>query len=1145
MIIKKYKLISKKILYYLLINIKYLLYNIKTKMEKDELYLEDFIPAYPYLETGLNDKNELGNNEPNLYNPYKDKYELSNFNKQEFYEDLLDILEERPEQKGVALKQQEFISRFLSPKTLNNEILLFHQVGTGKTCSAINIAEQAMTINTNLKVLVLVKGDTFIKNFVNELAFQCTSGEYIPENYSKLTLKEKVVRLNKNIRKKYEINTFYKFAQELSKLKDDKVKQYYSNHIVIIDEVHNIKDTEKKKQEQRVYVYKQLHRLLHLIDNKKVILLSATPMKDNITEFASVMNLILPMNLQLPTKNDFIKTFFIKSEDKEDKIKNVELLKNYIRGRVSFLRTMESQVTKTNIGKIINKLKYTLVDVDKMSSFQTEIYEKALRKDGSSTNIEELKNNSEDEILVNKNLLEEEDNLEESEQSETEKEDKKGLYDNSRQASLFVFPDGTYGREGFNNPENITMREDITELKSKKGKIEEESKRKKPQFTNKLKNILTKNGTLTSPLDILNEIGKYSSKYKRALEEIILHPKENTFVYSQFYKGSGLVVFAECLKLLGYNESTGNSIDIYNKQEGQVLRFAILAEKITNKVENNIKIFNKPENRHGKYIQVLLGSPLVSEGRSFFNIRQIHILTPHWNMSLTEQVSGRGIRAFSHNDLNKEERYVKVYRHCSLPISKNITSIDYLMYEISEIKDLKIKQIERVCKETAVDCALNKKRNLLSIDTDYTRECEYQKCNYVCDNVSDNYIQKKIEGMFKDKKILDTYNLFYGDKLVLSTINMIKQLFKRNFMIHIKDLMRHFGEISFILLIRSLKLILVNNIPIINKYGFTCYLKYERNIFFLSDNIQSSNSFFLNYYCENPPVYSTTKFKSIILENQSNNIEKIIKYIDSLNLSTDKDDFKKASELLFELKPELQEQLIELSIYSKINNTSEKYKNVKELCLKLFNPNIIELDDMYISVHLIDENKYRYILKSSKNIDDWDYVNDNIMEKLKEKEKEKVVETKYIEDNPFGFYGYITLDQKFKIKQTEKAIFAEKGSTLMKEGKKELDKRKIGEGAVCLTMVPSKKILDIILKLCKKTDYFNIPDSAKDIKLESIDKMKNLLINKAKYTEKELDKYEENDIRIAYYWFFKFSKPQICDNIKTFFEKNNILQYEK
>ena len=185
---------------------------------EDKLNLDDFIPAYPYLET-----NNGENKEPEKYNLYKDKYEYSNFNKQEFYEDILDEFEDRPEQKGVALKHQEFLARFLSPNTLNNEILLFHQVGTGKTCSAINIAELAMSMNPNLKVIVLVKGETFVKNFVNELAFQCTPGQYIPENYSKLTSKEKVIRLNKNIKSKYQVKTFYKFAQEITKDSDENI----------------------------------------------------------------------------------------------------------------------------------------------------------------------------------------------------------------------------------------------------------------------------------------------------------------------------------------------------------------------------------------------------------------------------------------------------------------------------------------------------------------------------------------------------------------------------------------------------------------------------------------------------------------------------------------------------------------------------------------------------------------------------------------------------------------------------------------------------------------------------------------------------------------------------------------------------------
>jgi len=242
------------------------------------------------------------------------------------------------------------------------------------------------------------------------------------------------------------------------------------------------------------------------------VLLSATPMKDNITEFASVMNLILPINMQLPTKKDFNKTFF----DNLDKIKNTKMLKEYIRGRISFLRSMESQITKINVGKLVKNLKYTLVESDKMSDFQSEVYEKALRKDGSIEDIEVLKNDDgsgysylterTENNLIKKDLNENEDEtfeeISDEEHSDVH-EDKGGLYDNSRQASLFVFPNGKYGKDGFDDPDNI-------EYISKTS--EDELKGKKPIFTKKLKNILTQNGKLTSPMDILNEIGKYSSK---------------------------------------------------------------------------------------------------------------------------------------------------------------------------------------------------------------------------------------------------------------------------------------------------------------------------------------------------------------------------------------------------------------------------------------------------------------------------------------------------------------------------------------------------------------------------------------------------------------------------------------------------------
>jgi hypothetical protein len=106
------------------------------------------------------------------------------------------------------------------------------------------------------------------------------------------------------------------------------------------------------------------------------------------------------------------------------------------------------------------------------------------------------------------------------------------------------------------------------------------------------------------------------------------------------------------------------------------------------------------------------------------------------------------------------------------------------------------------------------------------------------------------------------------------------------------------------------------------------------------------------------------------------------------------------------------------------------------------------------------------------------------------------------------------------------------------------DKRKTrpGQGAVCMTMVPVYKILNIIIKMYNKTDFFNPPEN---FEAPSLKEMKNELIDKAKYSKEDLDKYNDKDILTIYYWLTRYKKPEICDNIKNFFEKNNIMKYEK
>ena len=102
------------------------------------------------------------------------------------------------------------------------------------------------------------------------------------------------------------------------------------------------------------------------------------------------------------------------------------------------------------------------------------------------------------------------------------------------------------------------------------------------------------------------------------------------------------------------------------------------------------------------------------------------------------------------------------------------------MYKISEDKDIKINLILRVLMENAMDCALAYERNKNSDSklNNYTRDCNYQKCNYKCNGINNT-----------DNYILDysTYQLYYFDNPNINS--RIKY--------DIEKLLKKYGELSF------------------------------------------------------------------------------------------------------------------------------------------------------------------------------------------------------------------------------------------------------------------------------------------------------------------------------------------------------------
>lgn len=290
-----------------------------------------FLPYYPPI--GSNDFNS----------------EL--FRKYEFRNPEVKQIEDFPSTKGDLMAHQIIISRMLSSRTPYDGMLLLHEMGTGKTCSAIAILEQIRSEKNGFKQFIYVcSSDSLRENFKSEFKGVCTKGDYTDINLSSL----KIFTM-----------TYNGFVKKF------KGNNLLENTVVIIDEVHNIRR-----------ISNIFSDIIKSGKNVKTILMSGTPMTDSPSGIAHIMNMILPDDKQLITNEDFY--------DNIDDSK-IQILRRAFRGRISYIKAIPSEgVNKRfiqNDNMIIPIFKHYKTYASVMSEHQYSIYQKALEadfKEGSS-----------------------------------------------------------------------------------------------------------------------------------------------------------------------------------------------------------------------------------------------------------------------------------------------------------------------------------------------------------------------------------------------------------------------------------------------------------------------------------------------------------------------------------------------------------------------------------------------------------------------------------------------------------------------------------------------------------------------------------------------------------------------------------------
>lgn len=689
---------------------------------------------------------------------------------------------------------QLFIKTFLSLNTPYNSMLLYHGLGTGKTCSAIGTSEDIRNyykqFNIDGKIYIIASPnvqDNFRLQLFNETKLISINGEWningcvgksIINEINPLHIKnyprDKLIQHIKSIINKYYVFLGYtKLAKLINTLieKDPinylDLQKMFNDNLVIIDEYHNMRteiDMESLKSKKNTT--EQLDNLVEHTQNMRLLLLSATPLYNNYKEIIWTLNLLRKNDKRSKITSSDIFTLAGFTANGREK------LLEYSRGYISFVKgdnpfifpyklyppmypNYYKQIIESDDfptiqlnGKNINDL-----DDNSRSTISDEYTNNSMDDEGSpSSSLIQLRDKNDN---TNMNILNKLITMVklEKEQYDTYSyiiQNTIANNPNFKELKGFKYTDLLLPLQSL----NITYPVDVgfggspppNSLVGTNGLLQivnyvDHSKFKITYAYNSKHTGFFKPGTVDSP-SILKQ---YSSK----IHEICCHIQKSigiVLIYSNFIDG-GLVPMAMALEEMGIHRHNGTNLfsNVNTAKKGSYVM--ITGEPVIS--PNNLEDVNNAtniNNLYGEQIKVILITKAGSEGIDLKYIRQVHIMDPWYNMNRIEQIIGRAVRNYSHKDLPFEQRNVQIFLYGSLcpHPDTNIESLDVYMYRKAEKKAIHIGEVTRLLKQGAVDCILN-----------------YEQQQFTYKNLNDNYHLGEIVQTFSDGVTI--LNLKIGD----------------------------------------------------------------------------------------------------------------------------------------------------------------------------------------------------------------------------------------------------------------------------------------------------------------------------------------------------------------------------------------------
>ncbi len=687
---------------------------------------------------------------------------------------------------------QRFVSNFMSPKTPYMSALLFHGVGVGKTCAAVQIIEAWLEVFPRNPIF-LVAPPTIQQGFFRTIfdktkviigqnsepntASQCTGTTYMRLTN---TLYERDINkiekaVNKLIKRRYKVFGYISFANYIRdilkgipetasdeiKLQEKKrrIRKNFSGKLLIVDEAHNLRDiidtddtvpggkAEESDSVGGKILTPYLRDVLMYSEGMKFCALTATPMYNTYKEIIFMLNMLL-----LNDKQATITEADIFDKDGNITEKGNKLLSyisqryiSFMRGEnpISFpVRLFPENIPVLNSYPTLNPRGTTIPDSEKI--FYEHLPIVPITLSGDTLNAS----------LAFMNAL---------------PPGGKGLstiaLEKLIHAGNFIVP-ATDDTEG----DDIDAYRARTDINSLSTIFSKENSGGEVRYRAK-----TEGGAKWLGL---GELANYSPKFEFLINR--LKTAEGCiFAYTRFVNG-GALPLALALEANGYlpygrksgllangpQTPGGKQCALCSKREKEhgnanhnftQAYYGLLTGDISlsPRNEQTIRAQRDFDNADGAKIKIIIGSQIASEGVDLRFIRETHVIDSWFHLNKTEQILGRAIRFLSHCALPKEKRNNTVYLYAAcLPSSEySRETADLYSYRIGFKKAVLVGRVTRAMKISALDCNLNNqaivikgqpsiteidaqgkvRENVDINDMPFTAVCDWiENCDYKC-----------------------------------------------------------------------------------------------------------------------------------------------------------------------------------------------------------------------------------------------------------------------------------------------------------------------------------------------------------------------------------------------------------------------------